>query len=53
MDLIVKMLDKRTKLFITKLMGKLESVKDEQDTTYDTLIKQEDLYIASKKRLSS
>jgi hypothetical protein len=46
---ITKQLDPQTKLFITKLMGELESVQAELATRDDDLIAQEKLYIASKK----
>jgi hypothetical protein len=45
---ITKRLDPKTKLFITKLMGELESVQAKLATIDDDLIAQEKLYIASK-----
>jgi hypothetical protein len=48
---ITKNLDGKTKLFITKLMEDLESVQAKLESREETLIKQEDLYIASKKAL--
>jgi hypothetical protein len=51
-DNIIKNLDSKTKLFITKLMEELESIQAELASREDTLIKQEDLYIASKEALA-
>jgi len=50
-DNINKNLDSKTKLFITKLMEDLESVQAELASSEETLIKQENLYIASKEAL--
>ena len=47
-NMITKNLDGKTKLFITKLMEDLESVQAELESREETLIHQEDLYIASK-----
>jgi hypothetical protein len=49
---ITKNLDGKTKLFITKLMEDLESVQAKLESREETLIKQEDLYIASKNALA-
>jgi chromosome segregation ATPase len=49
---LTKNLDGKTKLFITKLMEDLESVQAELESREETLIQQEDLYIASKKALA-
>jgi hypothetical protein len=51
-DNLTKKLDSKTKLFITKLMEELESTHDELASREKTLIKQEDLYIASKEALA-
>jgi hypothetical protein len=51
-DQITKNLDGKTKLFITKLMEDLESVQAELEFREETLIQQEDLYIASKEALA-
>jgi hypothetical protein len=51
-DNITKNLDSKTKLFITKLMEDLESVQVELESREETLIKQENLYIASKEALA-
>ena len=51
-NMITKNLDRKTKLFITKLMEDLESVQAELESREETLIQQEDLYIASKKVLT-
>ena len=45
-------MDSKTKLFITKLMEDLESVQAELESSKETLIKQEKLYIASKEALA-
>ena len=45
-------MDEKTKLFITKLMEDLESVQAELEYGEETLIQQEDLYIASKEALA-
>ena len=45
-------MDGKTKLFITKLMEDLESVQAELESREETLIQQEDLYIASKEALA-
>jgi hypothetical protein len=45
-------LDEKTKLFITKLIEDLESVQAKLASREDVLIKQEDLYIASKEALA-
>ena len=50
--MITKNLDGKTKLFITKLMEDLESVQAELESREETLIQQEDLYIASKEALA-
>lgn len=50
-DEIIMKLDGKTKLFISKLMGELESVKDGFDATEETLIKKEYIYIDSKKAI--
>ena len=50
--MIIKNLDGKTKFFITKLMEDLESVQAELKSREETLIKQEDLYIASKEALA-
>jgi hypothetical protein len=47
----IRKLDGQNKLFISKLMGELESVKDEFDTIEETSIKQGALYIDNKKIL--
>ena len=47
-NMITKNLDGKTKLFITKLMEDLESVQAKLESREETLIQQEDLYIASK-----
>jgi hypothetical protein len=49
---ITKNLDGKTKLFITKLMKDLESVQSKLESREKTLIKQKDLYIASKEALA-
>jgi hypothetical protein len=49
---ITKNLDPKTKLFITKLMEDLESVQAELESREETLIQQEDIYIASKEALA-
>ena len=46
-NMITKNLDGKTKLFITKLIEELESVQAELESREETLIQQEDLYIAS------
>ena len=51
-NMVTKNLDGKTKLFITKLMEDLESVKAELESREETLIQQEDLYIASKEALA-
>ena len=51
-NMITKNLDGKTKLFITKLMEDLESVQAELESREETLIQQEDLYIASKEDLT-
>ena len=51
-NLITKNLGGKTKLFITKLMEDLESIQAELESREETLIQQEDLYIASKKALA-
>jgi hypothetical protein len=51
-DQITKNLDGKTKLFITKLMEDLESVQAELESREETLIQQENLYIASKEALA-
>ena len=51
-DKLTKNLDGKTKLFITKLMEDLESVQAELESREETLIQQEDLYIASKEALA-
>ena len=51
-NMITKNLDGKTKLFITKLMEDLESVQAELESREETLIQQEDLYIASKETLA-
>ena len=48
---LVMSLEGNTKLFITKLMEDLESVQAELESREETLIQQEDLYIASKEAL--
>ena len=51
-DKLTKNLDGKTKLFITKVMEDLESVQAELESREETLIQQEDLYIASKEALA-
>ena len=51
-NMITKNLNKKTKLFITKLMEDLESVQAELESREETLIQQEDLYIARKEALA-
>ena len=51
--MITKNLDGKTKLFITKLIEDLESVQAKLESREETLIQQEDLYIASKEALAS
>jgi transposase len=51
-DNITKNLDSKTKLFITKLMEELESTQAKLASREKTLIKQDDLYIASKEALA-
>ena len=49
---ITKNLNSKTKLFITKLMEDLESVQAKLEFREETLIKQDNLYIASKEALA-
>ncbi|XP_066374073.1 DEK domain-containing chromatin-associated protein 4-like [Miscanthus floridulus] len=51
-DNITKNLDSKTKLFIAKLIEELEGTKAELTSREKTLIKQEDLYIASKEAIA-
>ena len=51
-DQITKNLDGKTNLFITKLMEDLESFQAKLESREETLIQQEDLYIASKEALA-
>jgi hypothetical protein len=51
-DNITKNLDSKTKLFIIKLMEDLESVQAKPESREETLIKQKNLYIASKEALA-
>ena len=51
MDQITKNLDRKTKLFTTKLMEDLESVQAELESREKTLIQQEDLYILLARKL--
>ena len=51
-NIITKNLDEKTKLFTTKLIEDLESVQAELESREETLIQQEDLYIASKEALA-
>ena len=51
-NMITKNLNGKTKLFISKLMEDLESVEAELESREETLIQQEDLYIASKEALA-
>jgi len=51
-DDIIKNLDPKTKLFISKLMEDLESTQAELATRDDDLIAQENIYIASKEALA-
>jgi hypothetical protein len=51
-DNVIKNLDPKTKLFISKLMEDLESVQAERATRDDDLIAQENIYIASKEALA-
>jgi hypothetical protein len=50
-DNVIKNLDSKTKLFISKLMEDLESVQAELATRDDDLIAQENIYIVSKEAL--
>jgi hypothetical protein len=49
---IIKNLDPKTKLFITKLMEDVESVQAELESREKTLIQQEGLYISSNEALA-
>jgi GTPase involved in cell partitioning and DNA repair len=51
-DQITNNLNPNTKLFITKLIEDLEGVQAELESREETLIQQEDLYIASNKALA-
>ena len=51
-NMLTKSLDRKTKLFITKLIEDLESVQTELEYREETLIQQENLYIASKEALA-
>ena len=50
--MITKNLDRKTKLFFTELIENLESVQAKLESREETLIQQEDLYIASKEALT-